>query len=245
MPLPSPSRALLLGAAAIVSAGCAGSREADGPSLDYHYSRVGFLSDQPSAVTFDRLDALAPAANIQLVSDSSSELRRVYRSAEGDLVVTLTPSSTGALGEVELRERRDYERAAWNRWRQAARARYGDAFLQWRSIPLWRSAAPNACTSEVSATESTPGLVMAERISGMNPAYPREMRRAGVESRVLVQVFLNREGRVVCLNGLVVSTPQATANVVGAVLSWEFRPFKVNDVPVQAPATIPVRFRLD
>jgi TonB family protein len=80
----------------------------------------------------------------------------------------------------------------------------------------------------------------------VNPKYPEEARKSGLEATIWLKVLVNKEGRVV---KTVVSQPtEATAPLeqaaVDAIRQWTFKPATARNQPVSIWVSIPVKFKL-
>jgi protein TonB len=81
------------------------------------------------------------------------------------------------------------------------------------------------------------------RIAYVRPEYPENARIKKVQGIVLVEVQIERDGRV-CSARVVRSIPLLDQSAVDAVLRWRFTPAKVNDVAIPVTMTLTVNFRL-
>lgn len=75
------------------------------------------------------------------------------------------------------------------------------------------------------------------------PEYPDLARQAGVEGTVILQVLVNREGKVIEVI-LRRSSPMFDEAAEKAIRQWRFRPAILANQPVPSWVTIPVRFVL-
>jgi periplasmic protein TonB len=108
-----------------------------------------------------------------------------------------------------------------------------------------------ACPAEAGLPARTPhkwvavsaGVMAGRRIGGMNPRYPSAAKKAHVEGPVVLEATISASGRVEDL--CVVQGPailqQAT---VDAVKTWRYKPFVVNDHPVEVRTQINADFAL-
>ena len=82
-------------------------------------------------------------------------------------------------------------------------------------------------------------------VKTVNPAYPEDARKSGVEGTVWVKALIDRKGMVkravvIKRNGIE-SFEEAT---LGAVKKWEFKPAVVKGESVDVWVAIPFRFKL-
>jgi protein TonB len=77
------------------------------------------------------------------------------------------------------------------------------------------------------------------------PAYPEMARTAGAEGTVMVEVTIDKNGRVVEARVIKSDTiPALEAAAVAAAKQWLFTPAKQREVPVKAKIVIPFEFTL-
>jgi len=82
-------------------------------------------------------------------------------------------------------------------------------------------------------------------LSKIEPVYPEIAREAGIEGRVVVQVFIDENGKVTdtkILEGI----PESGLNeaAINAVTQTKFKPAMLRDQPVGVWITIPIDFAL-
>ena len=76
------------------------------------------------------------------------------------------------------------------------------------------------------------------------PAYPAIAKAAGVEGTVVLQATISKTGTIENLR--VVSGPAMLQQAaLDAVRSWRYRPYLLNDAPVEVETTVNVVFRMD
>jgi periplasmic protein TonB len=77
----------------------------------------------------------------------------------------------------------------------------------------------------------------------VEPAYPVEARRAHIQGRVLLHAIISKEGQIADLQ--VISGPsELTAAAIDAVRQWRFKPYLLNDEPVEVDTQLIVDFEL-
>jgi TonB family protein len=80
-------------------------------------------------------------------------------------------------------------------------------------------------------------------IRKVNPAYPEEARRAGIQGTVVLQAEITTEGRIANLQ--VISGPkELVPAAIGAVQQWRYRPYLFRGNPVAVETTVQVNFTL-
>jgi protein TonB len=81
-------------------------------------------------------------------------------------------------------------------------------------------------------------------ITKFNPQYTEQAQKAGIEGTVLLYVEIGTDGRarrVRVIKGLGFGLD---AKAMDSVRQWRFRPGTKDGVPISAPATIEVNFKL-
>ncbi|MGA8761498.1 MAG: energy transducer TonB, partial [Candidatus Sulfotelmatobacter sp.] len=77
----------------------------------------------------------------------------------------------------------------------------------------------------------------------VQPVYPPEARRAGIQGQVLLRAKISREGRIIDLE--LISGPKELAQAaIGAVEQWRYRPYLLMGNPVEVDTEILVNFTL-
>jgi len=106
-----------------------------------------------------------------------------------------------------------------------------------------------AATGPVSNRPALPSVVEAAQPEySQNPpiSYPRRARRKGYEGTVLLEVLVNRNGKVADLR-ILASSGYAILDrsAVNSVKSWSFKPAKKGNDTVDMWVQVPVRFKLE
>jgi protein TonB len=87
------------------------------------------------------------------------------------------------------------------------------------------------------------GVTQGLLIYKVQPVYPPEARRAGIEGTVVLQAEIGKDGRIIDLKLL--SGPKELAEAaIGAVQQWRYRPYTLNGEPVVVQTQIQVNFTL-
>jgi TonB family protein len=85
-----------------------------------------------------------------------------------------------------------------------------------------------------------------ERIGGAPPVYPEAASKLGLTGKVIIESFLDTEGRVrdpSVLHGLGSDNPAAFAAIaLDTVCDWRFKPALLNGKPIQVYYTLTVNF---
>jgi protein TonB len=77
----------------------------------------------------------------------------------------------------------------------------------------------------------------------VNPIYPEEAKRAGIQGTVVLKAEISKEGRIADLQ--VISGPEELAPAaIGAVQQWRYRPYLLMGNPMAVETTIQVNFVL-
>ena len=94
-------------------------------------------------------------------------------------------------------------------------------------------------------------LKLPVKVQGLDaPAYPEELRRLGVEGKVIVEGIVATDGSLQVLNVLAPVNPDSLTAVqpelaraaVTLVRQWQYAPGLLNDVAVDLPITVTVNF---
>lgn len=87
------------------------------------------------------------------------------------------------------------------------------------------------------------GVMQAQKISGPNPVYPPDAKKARIQGTVVLEAVIGKDGTVENLT--VVSGPAALqTSSLDAVRQWTYRPFLLNGEPVEVKTTINVVYSL-
>ena len=87
------------------------------------------------------------------------------------------------------------------------------------------------------------GLSEGMLLAPIRPTYPPIARAAGVQGTVVVEAVISKAGVIESLH--VVSGPLMLQNAaLEAIREARYRPYRLNDVPVEVQTTITVNFRI-
>jgi TonB family protein len=78
----------------------------------------------------------------------------------------------------------------------------------------------------------------------VNPVYPEQAKREGIQGTVKLNVIINEEGFVYEAKGNPENNPVLEKAAIPAVKRWRFMPLKIKDVPVAIKTTVNVSFAL-
>ena len=97
---------------------------------------------------------------------------------------------------------------------------------------------PGAAPVQLSTEQAAPLL-----LHKVQPVYPEEARRNRIQGTVLLRAMIDRTGRVTNLEAI--SGPkELTAPAIAAVEQWRYRPYMVQEAPVEVETKISVQFDL-
>jgi TonB family protein len=98
---------------------------------------------------------------------------------------------------------------------------------------------------EVSDVAPTPPELVADR--AVLPVYPRRAEKDGIEGKVVLKVFVGKDGKVNKVEVVegIPGYPEMAESATEAVSQWTFVPAMVGDKPLESSVIIPVAFRLD
>ena len=75
------------------------------------------------------------------------------------------------------------------------------------------------------------------------PAYPEEARKRNIEGRVMFQIVVDENGRVVEAHVISAIPPGIFEEAAReAIMQWRYRPAKIRDRPVRIRMNTPVEF---
>jgi protein TonB len=80
-------------------------------------------------------------------------------------------------------------------------------------------------------------------IRRVDPAYPAMARLARVQGQVVLSAIINREGKIDRVQVLA-GHPMLVQAAVEAVKQWRYKPYVLNDEPVEVETQITVNFFL-
>lgn len=97
--------------------------------------------------------------------------------------------------------------------------------------------------SSVKKIRVSSGVAEGQLIHKVNPIYPPEAKRKGIEGTVLLRATIGRDG--VMKNVKLISGPPELADAaIGAVQQWRYRPYLLQGSPVEVETTVKITFHL-
>ncbi len=103
---------------------------------------------------------------------------------------------------------------------------------------------PVAQAAEKRAVESKPDVGPLPRFQA-RPAYPFEMRRAGIAGEVVVGFIITTDGDVEGAHAVRSSRKEFEKSAVECVQKWKFKPATKNGKPVAVEMMVPIVFSLN
>jgi TonB family protein len=100
---------------------------------------------------------------------------------------------------------------------------------------------PSELKSQSSRLGTT--LQIGQLISRVEPLYPEEIRRQGIEGTVKVHAIIGGDGAIQSV-GLVSGPPLLAPLAMGAVRQWHFKPTLLGGQPIEAEEDITLVFQL-
>jgi len=88
------------------------------------------------------------------------------------------------------------------------------------------------------------GISTGMLINKVVPVYPEDAKRARTSGRVILQALIGRDGRIHDLQVVSAPLPSLAGSALWAVSRWQYKPYLLNDEPVEVETTINVIFSL-
>jgi protein TonB len=85
----------------------------------------------------------------------------------------------------------------------------------------------------------TEGLLL----HGPKPTYPALAKQARIQGHVILQAIINKQGQVENLR-LISGHPMLAPSAIEAVKQWKYKPYMLNNEPVEVETTVDVNFSL-
>lgn len=114
----------------------------------------------------------------------------------------------------------------------------GDAISALEHAPL-----PFVAVAASKKVAISSGVMAGNRIAGETPIYSAIARAARVQGTVTLQATISKSGSIENLR-VVSGPPMLVASAIQAVSTWRYRPYLLNDHPVEVETTINVVFDL-
>ena len=80
-------------------------------------------------------------------------------------------------------------------------------------------------------------------VKRVNPEYPKELRKKGIQGPVTLKILISREGDVSQVT-LVSGDPALAPGAIEAVKQWKYKPYLLQGQPVQVETTVQINFTL-
>jgi TonB family protein len=104
-------------------------------------------------------------------------------------------------------------------------------------------AAHNSLSESGKPLTVSPGEMAGNKISGPNPKYPEDAKKAKVQGKVVLGATIGKDGKIKHLR--VVSGPnKLRKSSLDAVRQWTYKPYLLNGQPVEVETTINVIYSL-
>jgi len=87
------------------------------------------------------------------------------------------------------------------------------------------------------------GVANSLKIHDVEPHYPREAQKKGIQGDVILQATIDTKGNLTNLK-IVQGDPILVSAAVDAVKKWKYRPYILNGEPVDVDTTTKVQFHL-
>lgn len=93
------------------------------------------------------------------------------------------------------------------------------------------------------AVRISSAVVAGNKISGENPTYPADARKAKVQGTVVLKAVISKTGEITSLQ--VTSGPEELRkSALDAVRTWHYKPYLLNGEPTAVETTIHVTYNL-
>jgi TonB family protein len=89
----------------------------------------------------------------------------------------------------------------------------------------------------------SPGVTTGLVVHKVQPVYPPEARRAGIQGTVLMRAVISKEGTIANLQ-LISGPKELVKAAMGAVQQWRYKPYLLKGDPVEVDTEIAVNFTL-
>jgi TonB family protein len=87
------------------------------------------------------------------------------------------------------------------------------------------------------------GVADGLKTHNVQPHYPREAQKQGIEGDVILQATIDTKGNLTSLKA-VQGNPILVKAAVDAVKKWKYRPYILNGEPVEVETTIKIQFHI-
>jgi len=117
----------------------------------------------------------------------------------------------------------------------------GVAQLQTQSSPPVQ--ANESAESKPSRVRVSQGVAVAFLAKRVDPEYPKDLKKKGVQGLVTLKVLISREGdvsEVAAISG----NPTLASLATSAVKQWKYKPYLLQGQPVEVETTVQINFTL-
>jgi len=120
-----------------------------------------------------------------------------------------------------------------------------ERFLTWLVFMLLATVtiAQTDLTAKPKRLRVSSGVADRLKIHDVQPHYPREAQKQGIQGDVLLQATIDTKGNITNLRTLQ-GDPILVAAAVDAVKKWRYRRYILNGEPVEVETTIKIQFHL-
>lgn len=87
-------------------------------------------------------------------------------------------------------------------------------------------------------------VMVGQKISGDNPAYPKELRAKKIEGMVVLDVIIGKDGAIENIHVVKSPDKQFSESALAAVRTWRYRPYLLNGNPIEVDTTVNVIYCL-
>jgi TonB family protein len=108
---------------------------------------------------------------------------------------------------------------------------------------LVAAAVPPLVAQEEPLTAGSEGVPAPKRTKHVQPVYPPEALAQGIRGIVILEIVLDKQGKVESTT-VIRSVPGLDEAAIAAARQWEYTPTKVDGKPVRVRVTVPVVFSL-
>jgi protein TonB len=108
---------------------------------------------------------------------------------------------------------------------------------------LIQSTAPPPKVATPQKLRISSGVALGNKVSGNDPAYPQMAKIAHVQGDVVLQATISKSGSIENLRALS-GHPILIQAAMEAVKDWKYRPYYLNNEPVEVETTITVKFHM-
>ena len=106
-------------------------------------------------------------------------------------------------------------------------------------------ASHEAETPPITATSDTSDVVQPRLVKKTTPAYPERARESKLKGRVILQAFIDKEGRIGDIEVLRTSDPIFDSSARDAVCGWRYTPGQRGGQPVSINFTIVIEYEIN